>query len=226
MKFDPIGWVSSCFKEKFGIPRQPRMAPAARAVVTLRPWPDMRRALRGLEGFSHLWIVFLFHQITPGWKPVIRPPRLGGKNTVGVFATRSPHRPNPIGISAVELERVDFDLLQVHVKGVDLLDRTPVLDIKPYLPYADSIPRAATGWAEGSTPKLKVRFSPAASKACRGNPTLRALITQMLRCDPRPGFQRKGSGSYAARILDVDVHWESKADACFVRDIKALPPSP
>lgn len=219
--FRPIGVVTSCFKERFGIPRQPRMVPEARAVLSLYPRPEVRKALRSLEGFSHVWIIFVFHKAGARWKPLVRPPRLGGTRKVGVFASRSPHRPNPIGISAVELERIDSAAARLHLKGVDFLDGTPVLDVKPYLPYADSIPRARTGWAGAPRPRLVVRFSSRALRVCRASgPPLRRLIAQMLRWDPRPAFQTRGSGSYAARLLDYDVHWDMKGRICTVREIR------
>ncbi len=215
--FTVIGTIESCFKEKFGIPRQPRLAPSARAILNLHPLPEIQRALKGLEGFSHAWILFAFHQIQPKWKATVRPPRLGGTRKMGVFATRSPHRPNPIGLSAVEIERVDGS--SIHLKGVDFLDGTPVLDIKPYLPYSDSIPRARTGWVEESHPRLPVRFSAAAARRIRARPEVRTLIRQVLRLDPRPAFQRGQSGEYAARLLDVDVHWIVDDGRCRVTKI-------
>lgn len=226
MNIEPIGTLSSCFKEKFGIPRQPGLVPEARAILTLKPLPEMRRALRGLEGFSHVWILFLFHRAAPGWKPVIRPPRLDGKRTVGVFASRSPHRPNPIGISAVELERIEERSLQIHLKGVDFLDGTPVIDLKPYLPYADAIPRARTGWADLPSAKLQVRFEAPAARVCRANPGLRKLVAQILSLDPRPAFQRNGADAYAAKVMNFDVHWVTEGDRCTVREIKELRPFP
>ena len=146
IEFEIIGFVETCFKEKFGIPRQPGLVNEARGIIRLRNEDDYRTAIRTLEGFSHVWVVFVFHEHgSKNWKPSIRPPRLGGAKKVGVLASRSPHRPNPIGLSALEIEKIVIDAPQgpeIHVRGVDLLDGTPVLDIKPYLPYADSIPKA------------------------------------------------------------------------------------
>jgi len=141
--FAPIGVIHSCFKEKFGIPRQPGLVPAARAVLELLPPYNRQRRCAGWRVFSHIWVSFVFHACwtSRGNRPV-RPPRLGGNRRLGVFATRSTHRPNPIGLSAVELERIETGSGQVllHLKGADLMDGTPVLDIKPYLPYSDVIP--------------------------------------------------------------------------------------
>lgn len=149
-QFAPIGVIRSCFRQKFGIPRQPRLVPAARATLELLPSYAQPEAVRGLEGFSHLWLLFVFHGIPAGhWQPTVRPPRLGGNQRMGVFATRSSFRPNPIGLSAVALERIEISAGRVvlHLAGVDVLDGTPVLDIKPYVPYADSIPEAVGGFA-------------------------------------------------------------------------------
>jgi tRNA-Thr(GGU) m(6)t(6)A37 methyltransferase TsaA len=192
--FAPIGVVRSCFREKFGIPRQPGLASAARATLELLPPYNQPAAVRGLEGFSHLWLVFAFHGIPAGrWQPTVRPPRLGGNRRLGVFATRSTFRPNPIGLSAVKLERIatDHGKVVLHLAGVDVLDGTPVLDIKPYLPYADCIPTATGGFATEVPPSgLAVEFSPAAAAFCAALPVgdPRELITQLLRQDPRPAY--------------------------------------
>ncbi len=142
-RFAPIGIVRSCFREKFGIPRQPGLAPAARATLELLPPHNQPAAVRGLEDFSHVWLVFVFHGVPASrWQPTVRPPRLGGNRRLGVFATRSPFRPNPIGLSVVALDRIvtGQGRVALHLSGVDVLDGTPVLDIKPYLPYADRVP--------------------------------------------------------------------------------------
>lgn len=224
-EFEPIGFVQTCFKEKFGIPRQPGLVSQAAGVVKLRDHPDLRTALRELEGFSHLWLIFVFHEHgSRGWKPSIRPPRLGGARKVGVLASRSPHRPNPIGLSAVRLERVEPDAPggpELHVRGVDLLDGTPVLDLKPYLPYADSIPDARAGWAEEPIQITPVEFTPEAEEHVRAgsaaHPELRQLIIEMLGLDPRPAFQKRrfppeGAASQGTRygflLLEYDVKWE------------------
>ena len=139
----PIGTIESCFKEKFGVPRQPGLAPAARASLILQPPYNRPEALAGLEAFSHIWLVYLFHAIEKGkWKPTVRPPRLGGNRRTGVFATRSNFRPNPIGLSAVKLENIVTrgPDIRLELSGVDLLDGTPVLDIKPYIDGVDQPP--------------------------------------------------------------------------------------
>ena len=148
-QFAPIGVIHSCFGEKFGIPRQPGLVPAARATLELLPPYNQPAAVRELAGFSHLWLIFVFHGIPWGqWQPTVRPPRLGGNRRLGVFASRSPFRPNPIGLSAVRLLRREGCVL--HVADVDMLDDTPLLDIKPYVPEFDAHPSAKAGWFDAS----------------------------------------------------------------------------
>lgn len=155
MHFPPIGTIRTCFTEKFGVPRQPRLVAAARGVVRLHPAFSDPAAVLGLRAFSHVWILFAFDRArTPAhpaaWSPTVSPPGSGAPEKVGVFASRSPHRPNPIGMSAVELidVRAGPDGTEIHVGGVDILDGSPVLDVKPYVPYADSIPAASHGWTD------------------------------------------------------------------------------
>jgi tRNA-Thr(GGU) m(6)t(6)A37 methyltransferase TsaA len=225
--FAPIGFVRSCFCEKFGIPRQAGLAPAARATLELLPPCDRPAAVRGLEGFSHLWLIFVFHGVPAGrWLPTVRPPRLGGRQRRGVFATRSPFRPNPIGLSAVGLERVEIGQGRValHLAGVDLLDGTPVLDIKPYLPYSDRIPNAAGGFAPAAPePGLAVDFSPQAAAFCAAWPEgdLRELIVQILRQDPRPAYQRGNVARqrYGMKLYDFDLRWEMRGGMAHVTEI-------
>jgi tRNA (adenine37-N6)-methyltransferase len=235
--FEPIGILQTCFKEKFGIPRQSGLVREARGILKLRDHPFFETAIRELEGFSHLWLVFVFHQHdAKNWKPSIRPPRLGGARKVGVLASRSPHRPNPIGISVVELEKIDREAkggVEIHVKGVDILDGTPILDIKPYIPYADSIPGAKAGWAEETIDRIPVEFSEKAiaSIAARsgGYPNLKALIIGMLELDPRPAFQKRqlppssleAQGTrYGFRLFDFDVKWQIESNQFLVLDVE------
>ena len=149
-EFDAIGLVHSPFKEKFGIPRQPGLVPEINAVLELLPPFDRPEAVSGLQGYSHIWVQFVFHQtIQDQWQPTVRPPRLGGNRRVGVFASRSPFRPNPIGLSVVKLDEVRCAAgrVELALSGVDMMDGTPVLDVKPYIPYVDSIADALSGYA-------------------------------------------------------------------------------
>lgn len=208
----PIGFVRSCFKEKFAIPRQPQLAPAARGVLELLPPFDQGTAVQGLEQVSHVWLLFLFHQTLED-KPrlKVRPPRLGGNQSLGVFATRATHRPNGIGQSVVKLDRVEPGRL--WLSGIDLLDGTPVLDIKPYVPYADCVASAYNEIADSAPPAIVVDWQPQALQQARehgqrlGEPLLE-LIEQCLAQDPRPAYQQpQPDRHYGARLWDVDVHW-------------------
>ncbi|MBT7301727.1 MAG: tRNA (N6-threonylcarbamoyladenosine(37)-N6)-methyltransferase TrmO [Victivallales bacterium] len=210
----PVGVVHSCFREKFGIPRQPGLVPAAEATIELLPPADQPEAVRGLDGFSHLWVVFVFHACPDGkWRPTVRPPRLGGNERVGVFASRSPFRPNRTGLSLVKLEKVVADAtgVRLRVSGADLLDGTPVLDLKPYIPYAESVPEASAGFASTAPEsRLTVRFSTAAEAAIAARsdlPRLHELIEQLLVLDPRPATRREDDRVYGFRLYDFDVRW-------------------
>jgi len=229
--FEPIGSIESPFKEKFGVPRQAQLVPEARSV--LRLGREMDDAVQGLDGFSHVWVLFVFHaNLADGWNPLVRPPRLGGARKMGVFATRAPHRPNPIGMSLVKLDRVERTATGpvLHLSGGDFLDGTPVLDVKPHLPEAD---RAAEtpriGWLETAPawPALEVEFAPAARAALtrlagEGYAGLETLLISTLRRDPRPAFQRGDDAEYAMRIADdrLDVHWVTEGDRCRVVEIR------
>jgi tRNA-Thr(GGU) m(6)t(6)A37 methyltransferase TsaA len=229
--FRPIGILRSCFTGKFGIPRQPRLVPAARSRLELFPEFARDEAFAGLDGFSHLWLVFVFHDcIAGGWKPMVRPPRLGGQHKVGVFASRSPFRPNPIGISAVEYlgQGHGAGKLYLELGGADLLDGTPVLDVKPYVPYADAIPDARAGFASEAPGRCwSVRFSrDALGQIAEADPDgsrqVALLITQVLQQDPRPGYmdrypQRK---EFGMRLFDLDVRWTLDAQGVEVMAVQ------
>ncbi|SFU05489.1 tRNA (N6-threonylcarbamoyladenosine(37)-N6)-methyltransferase TrmO [Pseudomonas marincola] len=208
----PIGFVRSCFKEKFAIPRQPQLAPAARGVLELVAPFDQPEAIQGLEQVSHVWLLFVFHQALED-KPrlKVRPPRLGGNQSMGVFATRATHRPNGIGQSVVALEKVEPGKL--WLSGIDLLDGTPVLDIKPYVPYADQVPGAFNHMAAAAPSLLPVSWNQPALEqaqlhAQRLSEPLVALIEQCLAQDPRPAYQTPvPERRYGAKFWDLDVHW-------------------
>ncbi len=208
----PIGFVRSCFKEKFAIPRQPQLAPAARGVLELVAPFDTGEALQGLEQVSHVWLLFLFHQALED-KPRlrVRPPRLGGNQSLGVFASRATHRPNGIGQSVVKLDRLEPGSL--WLSGIDLLDGTPVLDIKPYVPYADCVNGAVNGIADSAPAPIRVDWQQQALQQARehalrlGEPLVE-LIEQCLAQDPRPAYQQpQPERRYGASLWDVDVRW-------------------
>lgn len=232
--FFPVATLYTCFKEKFGIPRQMNLVPEAPGRLVFHPpYADMD-AVRELETFSHLWLIFLFHQTRDrDWSPLVRPPRLGGNRKTGVFASRSPFRPNPIGLSAVKLERVEQTGQGpvLHLSGVDILDGTPVLDIKPYLPWADAIADADGGFAgTRPAPRLQVVFSEQARLQCQTQisriPNLIPVITQMLENDPRPGYHAGSAGKketiYGIRIFDLDVKWRIDSDIVRVLSLEPV----
>lgn len=230
--FNQIGIIHSCFKEKFGIPRQPGLVTEAKATLELLPPYNRAEAVRGLEAFSHIWVTFVFHAcLTAEWKPTVRPPRLGGNKRIGVFATRSTHRPNPIGLSVVKLEKIALEDGKVilHLSGVDLLDGTPVLDIKPYLPYADKVHEATGGFApEAPQVRFEVQFTEQSRQLCHQLKTqemdLEALITQLLSHDPRPAYYGDDVSHkrFGMRLLDFDVKWEIEGmNACVMEIVKA-----
>ena len=219
LDFEPIGYISSCYKEKFGIPRQPGLVTANKSQLILTDVFD-EECIRDLTGFSHIWVQFIFHATQQkGWKPLVRPPRLGGNKKVGVFASRSTFRPNPIGLSVVKLNDIEFNKNRVilHLQGCDLLDQTPVLDIKPYLPYVDSIPDASGGFA-GNAPEalIEVVFT---EKVIVGlerlnqkyNEDIKLLITQILSLDPKPSYQKQSDNLeriYRMKLYDFDLSWQ------------------
>ncbi|MBX8514825.1 tRNA (N6-threonylcarbamoyladenosine(37)-N6)-methyltransferase TrmO [Pseudomonas cichorii] len=208
----PVGFVRSCFKEKFAIPRQPQLAPAARGCLELIAPFDQGDAVQGLEQVSHVWLLFLFHQALED-KPrlKVRPPRLGGNQSMGVFATRATHRPNGIGQSVVRLDKVEAGKL--WISGIDLLDGTPVLDIKPYVPYADALPHASNRIASAAPELIPVHWEDSARVQARehgqrlGEPLVE-LIEQCLAQDPRPAYQVPApERRYGAQFWDMDVRW-------------------
>jgi tRNA (adenine37-N6)-methyltransferase len=211
-----IGRIHSDFPDKFGIPRQPGLADEAVARLVLAPPFNDPQAVRGLEGFSHLWLTFIFHLSPCHWKPLVRPPRLGGNTRMGVFASRSTHRPNRLGLSLVELLDVDTRKgVTLTLRGADLVDGTPVVDIKPYLPWAESIPQARTGFAPDAPTQCPVVFSSAAEgvlSARADSDSLRRLIIQVLGQDPRPayrGTEDEDERDYGVYLRDVNVRFRA-----------------
>jgi len=222
LDFQPIGYITSCYQEKFGIPRQPGLVTAAKSQLILTNTFD-EESIRGLEGFSHIWLQFIFNQTQQhGWKSMVRPPRLGGNKKVGVFASRSTFRPNPIGLSVVELDNIELKKSSViiHLKGSDLLNGTPILDIKPYLPYADAIRDARGGFAvEKPEARIEVNFTDLAKDQCdvasnRIGENILVLITQILALDPKhpkPSYQDINSDKdriYRMKLYDFDLSWQ------------------
>ena len=221
-----VARIKSEFREKFGIPRQSGLVEALRAELVFEPEYRNTDALRGLEGFSHIWLIWQFSQaVREDWSPTVRPPRLGGNTRLGVFATRSPFRPNPIGLSCVRLEglRQDPSLGTVLVvSGADLLDGTPIYDIKPYLPYADAHPEAVGGFA-AAAPEAKLEvLIPEAVKAAMPAERLNAL-RGVLALDPRPSYQNDPERVYGMRFAGYNVRFSVEGDTLRVRGVEAAP---
>ncbi|KLN64269.1 MULTISPECIES: tRNA (N6-threonylcarbamoyladenosine(37)-N6)-methyltransferase TrmO [Vibrio] len=210
---EPIGFIESPYKEKFAVPRQPSLVPAARSRVKLVGEANSPEAVRGLEQFSHAWLLFLFDQnLAAGWKPTVRPPRLGGNQRVGVFASRSTFRPNGIGMSAVEIKGItkQGDQIYLDLGNVDLVDGTPIIDIKPYIPYSDSIPQALASYAETEPEESQVLFSSIATEQLETRGYLdyqKTVIEQVLAQDPRPAYKKNkpDSKEYAVNLFDLNV---------------------
>lgn len=220
-QFPVIGIIHSCFKEKFGIPRQPGLAPLAQAQLELLSPYDDPAAVQGLETCSHIWVQFVFHANSrESWKAKVKPPRLGGNKTLGVFATRSPVRPSPIGLSVVKLERIEqrAGKLCLILSGVDFLDGTPVLDIKPYIPYVDKVEEAFNHFAPAAPALIGVTLTEqqlafCASYQARTAVDLKGLIQQVLQQDPRPQYQTPSVEKiYGMKLLDLDLRWRYQAD--------------
>lgn len=214
----PIGRVRSPFHGKFGAPRQPGLVPAATGMIEFFPPFADPDALRGLDGFSHLWVIFLAHLIPAGdaFRPTVRPPRLGGNTRLGVFATRSLFRPNRIGLSLCRLDNI---VLAPHprlqVSGLDLADGTPVLDIKPYLPYADAAADARAGFATDLPTRVEVTIDPLVEPTITARehtcPGFRDLLVQTIAADPRPAYH-DGTRSYVLDLAGSTVHFRSDGD--------------
>ena len=211
---EPLGFIKTPFKQKFAIPRQPRLVPEAIGELTLVAPFDNPDLFRDIEQFSHVWLLFMFHEnLEKGWTPTIRPPRLGGNQRTGVLATRSTFRPNGIGMSAVELLEVNGKTIKVG--GVDLLDGTPIVDVKPYIPYSDIIDNANGGFAnEAPQALMEVTFSDNAKNQCQQltvrYPQLELLIINLLKQDPRPAYKQQKSGvqNYGVELYDLEVSWQ------------------
>ncbi len=215
--FEQIGVIRSPYKEKFAVPRQPGLVADGGGELHLLPPFNLADAVRGLEGFSHLWLLFVFHQtMEGGWRPTVRPPRLGGNARMGVFATRSTFRPNPIGMSLVELKGIRCEKKQVILElgSLDLVDGTPIVDIKPYLPFAEALPQAVAGYAQAApAADMPVYFTnDVQQRLARLDdtyPNIERFIQQVLAQDPRPAY-RKGEETgktYAVALLDFNVRW-------------------
>ena len=217
-----IAHIRSDFASKFGVPRQSGLVDALEAASVFEPEYRNPDAVRGMEGFSHLWLIWAFHQaVRSTWSPTVRPPRLGGNARMGVFATRSPFRPNPIGLSSVRLDRVEItpDLGPViYVRGADLVDGTPIFDIKPYIPYADSHPDAIGGFASapaGETLTVVIPPEQLEKVPESHREALRGVLAQ----DPRPHYQNDPERVYGFQFAGMEVRFSVVEQTLTVREI-------
>ena len=225
-----IAIVRSCYREKFGIPRQPGLVDRSRARIEFLPSFDRAEMFRELDTFSHIWVHFLFHDsIGEGWRTTVRPPSLGGQRRVGIFSSRSPHRPNHLGLSVVKLlEITSFDnRISLEVGGGDFLDNTPVLDIKPYVPFSDCIPDAAAGYSGQQILPLRVCFLKDAELFCREyeeqtGRDLAGLVEQVLAQDPRPASQRHRQKYFGIQLWDVNIRWRVENESVKVIECRLV----
>ena len=224
-----VGHIQSPYKQKLAIPRQPRLVPQAKAKLIFTAEFNREEFVRGIEEFSHIWLLFRFHETADkGYSAMVRPPRLGGNERKGVFATRATFRPNAIGMSAVKLEGVEYKngQLSLLLAGIDLLDGTPIVDIKPYLPYSDAMHDASAGFADTRPEtQMSVAFSPEAIDFIAKQthyPELEDFITNVLKQDPRPAYkkQKQGEQSYGMTLYNYNIRWQVNGEHNLVTSIE------
>ncbi len=237
---ESIATIRSCYTQRFGIPRQAGLVPSAHAVIAFEANEHNLLSLRGLEEFSHIWVIFLFHsQHYEKAKPLVQPPRLGGKKSIGVYATRSPNRPNPVGLSCVALEKIEPSETEIllHIRGGDFLDQTPVLDIKPYVAFADAVDNSTCAWAAPITQHQPVVWEhgtlQSLSQLCTedGNPadSIQCIIEETISLDPRPAYERNKDGKtgqqWHMRLYDYDISFGVNNGIAAIQKVQRyLPP--
>lgn len=227
MEIKPIAHIYTDFPEKFGIPRQSGLAKSLRGRIVFEPEYRNPDALRGLDGFSHIWLIWEFsaNRTTSPWQPVVRPPRLGGNSFMGVFATRSPFRPNPLGLSCVKVDSIELstpDGPVINVLGADLMDGTPIYDIKPYIRYADSRPEAVCGYVDALEERsLKVVFPSGLSDRIADKTIIPSLM-ETLRLDPRPSYHNDPERVYGLSFSGYNVRFKVVEAVLTVTDIETL----
>jgi len=225
---EAIGIVHSCYREKFGIPRQPGLVKSAKGAIELLPPCNREEMFNELDQFSHIWVQFQFHEaVADGWRPTVRPPWLGGQKRVGVFASRSPHRPNFLGMSVVRHHglRREKKGLFLDISGMDLLQGTPVFDIKPYAPYSDMLKEASNGFVKFAAEPVGVQFTPEANEEClqyeeKTGRSLQTLIEEILVQDPRPASQRLKKREYGMLLWEMNVRWMADGQLFTVFSVK------
>lgn len=225
-EFVVIGKIKSPFKEKFGTPRQPGLTPDINGFIQINKNYSNIDAFYDLEGFSHIWIIFVFHQektLKQQWSPKVRPPRLGGNKKVSVFATRSPNRPNPIGLSLVKLEKIRMNkqCIELEISGHDFIEGTPVLDIKPYHAEVESLVNVQSGWISENPflQNLDVIFNENVLEKIDSN--LQREIIDYLKLDPRPSFHSEVK-VYKNKFRDYDISWTIEDDKVIVNSLKMI----
>lgn len=223
LRMKVIAHIRNDYKTKFGVPRQSGLVSQVRSVIYFEPEYRIPEAIRGLDGFSHIWLIWEFSKaVREDWSPTVRPPRLGGNTRMGVFATRSPFRPNALGLSCVKIEKIIFngkDGPEIHVSGADLMDGTPIFDIKPYLPHADCVPEASGGFAAPFAEYgLEVEFpEPLLQRVSSGK---REGLIGVLAQDPRPSYQHDPERIYGMRFGDYEIRFTVKENLLTVRDVQ------
>ena len=224
-----VGHIQSPYKQKFAIPRQPRLVPEAKAKLIFAPDFNREEFVRGIDEFTHIWLLFRFHETADkGYSAMVRPPRLGGNERKGVFATRATFRPNAIGMSAVKLEGIEYKngQLSLLLAGIDLLDGTPIIDIKPYLPYSDAMLDASAGFADTRPEtQMSVEFTPEVTLFVEQQtqyPDLLNFISNVLKQDPRPAYkkQKDGEQSYGMTLYDYNIRWHVNGEHNLVTNIE------
>ena len=227
-RIEAIGLIHSCYREKFGIPRQPGLVKSATGAIELLPPCNREEMFKELDTFSHIWLQFLFHEaVSDGWRPTVRPPWLGGQKRVGLFASRTPHRPNFLGLSVVRYHglRKENGKLWLDISELDLLHGTPVVDIKPYVPYSDRIEDAASGFVQFTANRIAVSFTPEAEASCyhyeqQRSRDLKTLIREVLEQDPRPASQRGRQREYGMLLWEMNVRWLAEEKGFTVFSVK------
>ena len=219
-----VATIHTGFRSKFGIPRQSGLVSGSKATIIFEPEYRNDEALRGIDGFSHLWLIWKFSEtVSDKWSPTVRPPKLGGNKRMGVFATRAPYRPNPIGLSSVKLESIEYGTENgtvLHISGADLLDGTPIYDIKPYIAYSDCHTDAVCGFADDVYGKrLQVDFGDCAEIL---NEEIKKQLEEILSCDPRPGYQDDSGRIYKFEYFSYAVSFSVENDRVIVLSIKEI----
>ena len=226
IRIEPIAHMKSDFPSKFGIPRQSGLVSELRSTVIFEPKYRNADALRGIEGFSHLWIIWQFSEaVRQEWSPTVRPPRLGGNTRLGVFATRSPFRPNSLGLSCVRLlgiEQTEEFGSVIHVAGADLMDGTPIFDVKPYIPYSDAHPGALGGFTDQADPfLLEVDFPDHLLQLLPEDKQAAAI--GVLSHDPRPSYQKSQSRVYGLSFAGFDIRFSVRESILSVLEVHKIP---